>query len=43
LYTFPISSDFVTHRRLENLHFAMYTLPMVYGQDITTRLFNGFI
>jgi hypothetical protein len=39
----PMSSDFITHRRLENLHFAKYTLSLVYGQEITTRLFNGFI
>jgi hypothetical protein len=32
-----MSSDFVTRRRLENLHFAKYTLPLVYGQEITTR------
>jgi hypothetical protein len=38
-----MSSDFVTRRRLENLHFPKYTLPLVYGQEITTRLFNGFI
>jgi hypothetical protein len=38
-----MSSDFITRRRLENLHFAKYTLPLVYGQEITTRLFNGFI
>jgi hypothetical protein len=37
-----MSSDFITHRRLENLHFAKYTLSLVYGQEITTRLFNGF-
>jgi hypothetical protein len=43
LYTFPMSSDFVTRRRLENLHFAKYALPLVYGQEITTILFNGFI
>jgi hypothetical protein len=43
LYTFPMSSDFVTRRRLENLHFAKYTLPLMYGQEITTRLFNGFL
>jgi hypothetical protein len=28
---------------LQNLHFPKYTLPLVYGQEITTRLFNGFI
>jgi hypothetical protein len=38
-----MSSDFITRRRLENLHFDKYTLPLVYGQEITTRLFNGFI
>jgi hypothetical protein len=38
-----MSSDFVTRRRLENLHLAMYTLPMMYGQEITTRHFNGFL
>jgi hypothetical protein len=38
-----MSSDFVTRQRLENLHFAKYTLPLVYGQEITTRLFNDFI
>jgi hypothetical protein len=37
-----MSSDFITRRRLENLHFAKYTLPLVYGQGTTTRLFNGF-
>jgi hypothetical protein len=41
--TFPMSSDFVTRRRLENLHFAKYTLPLVYGEELSTRLFNGFI
>jgi hypothetical protein len=43
LYTLPMSSDFVTHQRLKNLHFAKSTLLLVYGQEITTRLFNGFI
>jgi hypothetical protein len=38
-----MSSDFVTRRRLENLHHAKYTLPLVYVQQITTRLFNSFI
>jgi hypothetical protein len=33
-----MSSDFVTRQRLENLHFAKYTLPLVCGQEITTRL-----
>jgi hypothetical protein len=37
-----MSSDFITHRQLEYLHFAKYTLLLVYGQVITTRLFNGF-
>jgi hypothetical protein len=37
-----MSSDFNTRRRLENLHFAKYTHLLVYGQEITTRLFNGF-
>jgi hypothetical protein len=39
----PMSCDFVTRWRQENLHFTKYTLPLVYGQEITTRLFNGFI
>jgi hypothetical protein len=26
-----LSSDFITRQRLENLHYAMCTLPMVYG------------
>jgi hypothetical protein len=39
----PMSSDFVTRWRLENPHPAMYTLPMVYGQEITIRHFNGFL
>jgi hypothetical protein len=38
-----MSSDFVTYQRLENLHPAMHTLPMVYGQEITTKRFNGFL
>jgi hypothetical protein len=38
-----MSSDFITPQRKENLHFAKYTLPLVYGQEITTRLFNGFL
>jgi hypothetical protein len=38
-----MSSDFITRYRLENLHFAMYTLPLVYGQEITARHFNGFL
>jgi hypothetical protein len=38
-----MSSDFITRQRLENLHSAKYTLPMVYGQEITTRHFNGFL
>jgi hypothetical protein len=38
-----MSIDFVTRRRLENHHFAKYTLPLVYDQEIITRLFNGFI
>jgi hypothetical protein len=28
-----MSNDFVTHRRLENIHSAMYILPMVYNRD----------
>jgi hypothetical protein len=31
-----MSGDFITRRRLENLHFGKYTLPLVYGQEITT-------
>jgi hypothetical protein len=38
-----MSSDFVTRWRLENLHYAKYTLPLVNGQEITTRHFNGFL
>jgi hypothetical protein len=38
-----MSSDFITHQRLENLHFAKYTLPLVYDQEITTRHFNSFL
>jgi hypothetical protein len=38
-----MSTDFVTRRRLENLHPAMHTLPMVYDQEITIRHFNGFL
>jgi hypothetical protein len=38
-----MSSDFITHQRLENLHPAMHTLPMVYGQEVTTRPFNGLL
>jgi hypothetical protein len=38
-----MSSDFITRRRLENLYSAMHTLPMVYGQEITTTHFNGFL
>jgi hypothetical protein len=37
-----MSSDFITRQRLENLHYVKYTLPLVYGQEIPTRLFNGF-
>jgi hypothetical protein len=37
-----MSSDFITCWQLENLHFAKYTLPLVYGQEITIRFFNGF-
>jgi hypothetical protein len=37
-----MTSDFITHQRLENLHPAVYTVPMVYGQGITTRHFNGY-
>jgi hypothetical protein len=37
-----MSNDFNTCRQLVNLHFAKYTLPLVYGKYITTRLFNGF-
>jgi hypothetical protein len=42
LYTFSMSTDLVTRQWLKNLHFAKYTLPLVYGQEISTRLFNDF-
>jgi hypothetical protein len=38
-----MSSDFITHQRLENLYFAKYTLPLVYGQEIITKYFNDFL
>jgi hypothetical protein len=43
MYTFPMSSDFIICRWLESLHYSKCTLPLVYGQEITTRLFNGLI
>jgi hypothetical protein len=37
-----MSGDFTTFRWLNNLDVAMCTLSLVYGQEITTRLFHGF-
>jgi hypothetical protein len=30
-------------KQLKNLHSAICTLPLVYAQEITTRLFHGFL
>jgi hypothetical protein len=47
-YTFPMSSDSITCFQATNISILpcwsnIFTLPLVWGQGITTGLFNGFI